>query len=88
MLREQLDQATAANQTLTADIRRLTQDWQRARDDLEEKEMIWRDEEQVRGGGGGGKRQGEGGRGEGVRGGGGRRRKGGRRGGGSWGLFY
>ena len=47
MLREQLDQATAANQQLTADIHKLTQDWQRAREELEHKEAEWREEEQV-----------------------------------------
>lgn len=47
MLREQLDQATAANQSLTADIHKLTADWQRAREDLEIKENEWREEEQV-----------------------------------------
>ena len=47
MLREQLDQATAANQSLTADIHKLTQDWQRAREELEVKEAEWREEEQV-----------------------------------------
>ena len=44
MLREQLDQATAANQNLTADIHRLTNDWQRAREELEAKEGEWREE--------------------------------------------
>lgn len=53
MLREQLDQATAANQALTADIHKLTQDWQRAREELEAKEAEWREEEQV----GAGKRE-------------------------------
>ena len=47
MLREQLDQATSANQQLTSDIHKLTQDWQRAREELEQKENEWRDEEQV-----------------------------------------
>lgn len=47
MLREQLDQATVANQSLTNDIQKLTQDWQRAREELEAKEAEWRDEEQV-----------------------------------------
>ena len=47
MLREQLDQATAANQQLTSDIHKLTQDWQRAREELEAKEGEWREEEQV-----------------------------------------
>ena len=46
MLREQLDQATQANQSLTADIHKLTQDWQRAREDLDAKEREWREEEQ------------------------------------------
>ena len=47
MLREQLDQATAANQSLTGDIHKLTADWQRAREDLDMKENEWREEEQV-----------------------------------------
>lgn len=47
MLREQLDQATAANQSLTSDIHKLTQDWQAAREELDIKEREWRDEEQV-----------------------------------------
>lgn len=47
MLREQLDQATTANQALTTDIHKLTQDWQRAREELQTKEQEWRDEEQV-----------------------------------------
>lgn len=47
MLREQLDQATEANQQLTTDIHRLTQDWQRAREELEAKETEWREEEKV-----------------------------------------
>ena len=47
MLREQLDQATAANQSLTADIHKLTQEWQRAREELDAKESEWREEEQV-----------------------------------------
>ena len=49
MLREQLDQATSANQSLTSDIHKLTQDWQRARDELEIRENEWREEEQVSG---------------------------------------
>ena len=48
MLREQLDQATAANQSLTADIHKLTQDWQRTREELDMKEAEWRGEEQVK----------------------------------------
>ena len=46
MLREQLDQTTQANQSLTADIHKLTQDWQRASEDLDTKEREWREEEQ------------------------------------------
>lgn len=49
MLREQLDQATAANQSLTSDIHKLTADWQKAREELEMKENEWREEEQVGG---------------------------------------
>lgn len=47
MLREQLDQATAANESLTGDIHKVTQEWQRAREELETKESEWREEEQV-----------------------------------------
>ncbi|GFO19785.1 rootletin [Plakobranchus ocellatus] len=45
MLRDQLDQATTTNQQLTADIHRLTQDWQAAREVLEAREADWREEE-------------------------------------------
>jgi len=48
MLREQLDQATSANQSLTTDVQRLTTEWQRAREELEVKEVEWREEEQVK----------------------------------------
>lgn len=47
LLRDKLEQATEANQSLTTDIHKLTQDWQRAREELEQKELEWRDEEQV-----------------------------------------
>lgn len=47
MLREQLDQATSANQSLSSDIQKLTVDWQNAREDLELKEQEWREEEKV-----------------------------------------
>lgn len=47
MLREQLDQATSANQSLTADIHRLTADWQRAREELDAKESEWREEVRI-----------------------------------------
>jgi rootletin len=46
MLREQLDQATAANQALTADIAKLTGDWQQTREELEAKEAEWQKEEE------------------------------------------
>ena len=48
MLREQLDQATSANQTLTGDIHKLSLDLQRSRQELDAKESEWREEEQVR----------------------------------------
>ena len=47
MLREQLDQATSANQQLTQDIHKISQDLQHSRVELEAKENEWRDEEQV-----------------------------------------
>src|SRR5207249_260075 len=47
MLREQLDQATAANACLTADVQRLIVEWQRTRDELEQRDAEWRREEQV-----------------------------------------
>ena len=47
MLRDQLDHANDVNQQLTADIQKLTQDWQRAREELEAKESEWREEEKV-----------------------------------------
>ena len=47
MLREQLDQATAANASLTGDIQRVSHDWQRARDELEQRDADWRREESV-----------------------------------------
>ncbi|XP_053390044.1 rootletin-like [Mercenaria mercenaria] len=46
MLREQLDQATAANLSLTSDIHKLTADWQKVREELDIKENQWREEEQ------------------------------------------
>jgi len=51
MLREQLEQAGLANEDLSQDIRRLTTDWTKAREELELKESDWRREEEVRGGG-------------------------------------
>lgn len=47
MLREQLEQASLANEALSQDIRRLTADWTKAREELEQKESDWRREEEV-----------------------------------------
>lgn len=47
MLREQLEQANVANAALSEDIRKLTADWARARDELEQREVEWRREEEV-----------------------------------------
>lgn len=47
MLREQLEQASVANEALSQDIRRLTADWTKAREELEQKELDWRREEEV-----------------------------------------
>ncbi|XP_069775013.1 rootletin-like isoform X7 [Narcine bancroftii] len=47
MLREQLDQANCANVTLSEDIRKLTSDWAKAREELEQKELDWRHEEET-----------------------------------------
>lgn len=47
MLREQLDQASAANQALADDIRKVTSDWTRSRGELEQREAEWRREEEV-----------------------------------------
>jgi len=45
LLREQLDSATSANQSLTAELHTLL----RIREELEQKEVEWKKEEQVRG---------------------------------------
>ncbi|CAH8478084.1 unnamed protein product [Schistosoma curassoni] len=45
MLREQLDQATHANQTLSSDLQRIKEDASRLRDVLERREAEWRNEE-------------------------------------------
>lgn len=50
MLREQLEQAGVANEALSQDIRRLTADWTKAREELEQKESDWRREAEVWGG--------------------------------------
>uniref|UniRef100_A0A671M418 Rootletin-like coiled-coil domain-containing protein n=1 Tax=Sinocyclocheilus anshuiensis TaxID=1608454 RepID=A0A671M418_9TELE len=46
MLREQLEQAGLANEALSQDIRRLTADWTKAREELEQRESDWRREEE------------------------------------------
>uniref|UniRef100_UPI00398EEC9C rootletin-like n=1 Tax=Pristiophorus japonicus TaxID=55135 RepID=UPI00398EEC9C len=46
LLREQLEQANAANQALSEDLRKLTEDWSMAREELEMKETDWRREEE------------------------------------------
>lgn len=56
MLREQLDQASSANQALSEDIRKVTTDWTRSRKELEQREAAWRREEEVRTGVPGGHR--------------------------------
>ena len=51
MLREQLEQATSANQQLTLDIQKLTADWNKAREELEardEEEQAYFANEHVR----------------------------------------
>lgn len=51
MLREQLEQATSANQQLTLDIQKLTNDWNKAREELEardEEEQAYFANEHVR----------------------------------------
>lgn len=47
MLREQLEQAGLANEALSQDLRRLTVDWTKAREELEQRESDWRREEEV-----------------------------------------
>lgn len=49
MLREQLDQANLANQALNEDIRKVTSDWTRSCKELEQREAVWRREEEVSG---------------------------------------
>ncbi len=38
MLREQLEQATSANNQLTMEVQKLTADWNKAREELEQRE--------------------------------------------------
>uniref|UniRef100_A0A4W5RTN7 Rootletin-like coiled-coil domain-containing protein n=1 Tax=Hucho hucho TaxID=62062 RepID=A0A4W5RTN7_9TELE len=46
ILREQLEQAGLANEELSQDIRRLTADWSKSREELEQRESDWRREEE------------------------------------------
>lgn len=46
-LREQLDQATIANQKLSQEIQKVNVEWVRLREQLENREREWRDEESV-----------------------------------------
>lgn len=46
-LRDQLDQATIANQKLSQEIQKVNIEWARLREQLESRERAWRDEENV-----------------------------------------
>ena len=46
-LKEQLDQATIANQKLSQDVQKMHHEWVRLREQLEKREKEWRDEENV-----------------------------------------
>ena len=46
-LREQLDQATIANQKLSQEIQKVNVEWVRLREQLENREREWREEESV-----------------------------------------
>ncbi|GCB82243.1 hypothetical protein scyTo_0021965, partial [Scyliorhinus torazame] len=46
LLREQLNEANAANRALSEDLHKLTEDWTLAREELEVKEADWRHEEE------------------------------------------
>lgn len=46
-LREQLDQATLANQKLSQEIQKVNHEWIRLREQLENREREWREEENV-----------------------------------------
>eukprot|EP00062_Callorhinchus_milii_P000370 gi/632935109/ref/XP_007887834.1/ PREDICTED: rootletin-like [Callorhinchus milii] len=47
MLREQLDQANSANQRLSEDVHKVTTEYAKARDELEQREMKWRREQEA-----------------------------------------
>ncbi len=46
-MREQLDQATIANQKLSQEIQKVNHEWIRLREQLEQREREWREEENV-----------------------------------------
>lgn len=46
-LREQLDQATIANQKLSQEIQKVNHEWIRLREQFEQREREWREEENV-----------------------------------------
>lgn len=48
MLREQLDQATEANQTLNENLQKLTEEISTTKGEFEERENEWREEEKVK----------------------------------------
>lgn len=48
LLQERLDEANEVNSALKEDVRKLTVDWMRAREELELKESEWRGEREVR----------------------------------------
>lgn len=48
MLREQLDQATEANQALNENVQKLTEELTRTKDEYEDRENEWREEEKVK----------------------------------------
>jgi hypothetical protein len=47
-LKEQLDQATLANQKLSQDVQKMHHEWVRLREQLEKREKEWRNEENVK----------------------------------------
>jgi predicted Holliday junction resolvase-like endonuclease len=46
-LREQLDESHSTNDALTADLQKLTADWEQMRDEMIAKEEEWKEEEHV-----------------------------------------
>lgn len=47
LLRDQLEESHQLNEALTADLQKLTNDWEALRDEMTVKEDEWKDEEQV-----------------------------------------